>query len=811
MRILRLVDDGAFAVEFHPYITVVAGASDEQRARIARAFSEAALGRTSDLQGLIEVHGVVLDLDERALDLLELDDSEVRTSLFAEDLPGNTASGVDRQVRAAEDRLEALEQPNRDRTVALQEAEAALVEALQAEEDARAAVAAADEPASGEPPADEPTEDPIPPVDVEARAALVERRAELQAERDRRFAELDPGAEPALAEAEENLRLAVERPAEPSPEPEPDGIAEQRDPEPATADDDALPEPPGSSEERGALIEELRTSLSLHRLYDPVPVREALDDVRSAQGSGELVPSTEALSLADRLGDLDRRIAAAGADDLDEATPAELAAASDRVERARVALAELEREVAAQSGGDDLGALEEAHAEVERARDALDGRFGRARAQKRLDDALAAEDEILERLGLHSYADYLSRGGSAGPTAGSVVGLDEARDEVVAAENELADLQATVDAALGQARLVDERRQARDEARQLLEAPDLPDEAITTELLNIRVPADDSGPVARLADVLESVGLPVGVLELSGAELEEMVADWLAEYQHTETRLLRRIEALEAADGPDGVPEEPVIDVGEAREDTAVDVLTIDAPSGESDMATDPVAEAQADLDVARARVVAPEEASEALRAVEGELADVESELAALDTEAEPDAGPAGGEPDEDVGADDAPETVTDASAEAAAALEAASGVVAAARTAVEAASSAVAAIQDEYDAAVEELAVLRQTVSEMDHEPPPVGEIEWYLLARLAAQRQQSFVGSLPLVIAGALDGVTDDEGLVHLLDRLERMAGAVQIVHLTDDPRIIEWAEQLDEERAAVVRPVAARAESV
>ena len=137
--------------------------------------------------------------------------------------------------------------------------------------------------------------------------------------------------------------------------------------------------------------------------------------------------------------------------------------------------------------------------------------------------------------------------------------------------------------------------------------------------------------------------------------------------------------------------------------------------------------------------------------------------------------------------------------------------MVAAARTAVAAASSAVAAIQDEYDAAVEELAVLRQTVSEMDHEPPPVGEIEWYLLARLAAQRQQSFVGSLPLVIAGALDGVTDDEGLVHLLDRLERMAGAVQIVHLTDDPRIIEWAEQLDEERAAVVRPVAARAESV
>ena len=40
--------------------------------------------------------------------------------------------------------------------------------------------------------------------------------------------------------------------------------------------------------------------------------------------------------------------------------------------------------------------------------------------------------------------------------------------------------------------------------------------------------------------------------------------------------------------------------------------------------------------------------------------------------------------------------------------------------------------------------------------------------------------------------------------------MAGAVQIVHLTDDSRIIEWAELLDEDRAAVVRPVIAKAGS-
>lgn len=830
MRILRLVDDGSFAVEFHPYITVVADASSGQRDRIARAFSEAALGRTTDLQGLIEVHGVVLDLDERALDLLELDDSEVRTSLFAEDLPGTTASGVDRRVRAVEDRLAALEQPNRDRVVALQDAEAALAEAVRAEADARAAVDAAatqtnaDETDSDETDSDEAAREademPTPEVDAAARAALVARRADLQSERDRRFAALDPGAESALSEAEENLRRVIERPADPDPEPEAVGGDEpELDGEAPAADeqDALLPDPPASSEERAALIEELRTSLSLHRLYDPVPVREALDDVRSVQGSGELVPSTEALSLADRLGDLDRRIAAVGADVVGEASPSDLDAADDRVERARLALAELEREAAAVAGSDDLGALEEAHAEVERARDALDGRFGRARAQKRLDDALAVEDEILERLGLHSYADYLARGGSAGPAAGSLAGLDEARREVEAAEAELAELQSTVDAALAQARLVDERRQARDEARLLLDAPDLPDEAITTELLNIRVPADDGGPIARLAAVLETVGLPVGDLGLTGGELEEMVADWLAEYQHTESRLLRRIEALEAADAPDETPDDPVIDVGGATPVVA-EAVTVDTRDDAA--SPDPVVEAEAEIDIARARVAVHEEAFEALTAIEEALAEVEAELEALDAsdatdeidttaEAESIDGSAA-EDDAAAAAHDGPASAGDASTEAVAALEAAADSVAAAEAVVEAAAAAVESIQDEYEAAVEELAVLRQTVSEIDHEPPPVGEIEWYLLARLAAQRQQSFVGSLPLVIAGALDGVTDDDGLVHLLDRLERMAGAVQIVHLTDDARIIEWAEHLDEERAAVVRPVPARTES-
>lgn len=744
MRILRLVDPGNFALEFHPYITVVAGVADDDRDRIVEAFESAALGRTTELRGLIEVHGVVLDLDERALGLLELEDGEIETSVLATDLPGNASSGVGRQVRAAERRLEALEQPHRDRLTALGQAEAELEVALAADAAAQDARSSAEMPAA-------PVDDPSA-VD---RAALEQRRAELQHERDRLVAALDPGAADALEAAEAALGRA------------------DREAEPSGHDD-------------GASLAELRSALALHRLYDPAPVRDALDEVRATHGTGETVPSTEALNLVDRLDDLDRQIAALDAETDDEPTPAMVEAAKERVEQARLALAESERQSASRSSdADHVAALEEAHAEVELARDALDGRFGRAKAQRRLDDARAAEDELLERLGLHSYTDYLTRGGALGSSSGSSGELDAARAAVEAAESEAAALDRNLDASLSQAELVEERRRARDQARALLGRPDLDDEAITVELLEVRVPADVDSPIEGLVEVLDAVGLPVRDLDLGPDEIEALAADWLTEHQHSESRLLRSIEAHEAdADPADGL--------GVVRDP----VLGGDPPIRAEPLADDPVAAARDAVEVARAR-------SEAHETVASELAEVESAL--LDVDAASAAFEPPGDDVDDV--DDPDESQTDAPD---ATIETAQSV-AAARAAVEEATLAVDAGRTEYESAVEELAVLRQTVSELDEEPPPVNEIEWYLLARLAAQRQQSFVGSLPLVVAGALDGVTDDEGLEHLLDRLERMAGAVQIVHITDDPRIIGWADALAEDRAAVVRPVASRADAV
>ena len=78
--------------------------------------------------------------------------------------------------------------------------------------------------------------------------------------------------------------------------------------------------------------------------------------------------------------------------------------------------------------------------------------------------------------------------------------------------------------------------------------------------------------------------------------------------------------------------------------------------------------------------------------------------------------------------------------------------------------------------------------------------EIEWYLLARLAAQRAVCLGGSLPLLLDDALEGLDEDQ-LGHVLGRLERMADAVQVIVVSDDPLAASWALMAGQDRAAVI----------
>jgi uncharacterized protein YhaN len=79
---------------------------------------------------------------------------------------------------------------------------------------------------------------------------------------------------------------------------------------------------------------------------------------------------------------------------------------------------------------------------------------------------------------------------------------------------------------------------------------------------------------------------------------------------------------------------------------------------------------------------------------------------------------------------------------------------------------------------------------------------IEFYLLARLAAQRSVSYAGSVPMVIDDAFLGLDADETR-SLLGKLEQVSESVQIIYLSDDPMIIEWTSSVGLSRAAAVSP--------
>ena len=142
------------------------------------------------------------------------------------------------------------------------------------------------------------------------------------------------------------------------------------------------------------------------------------------------------------------------------------------------------------------------------------------------------------------------------------------------------------------------------------------------------------------------------------------------------------------------------------------------------------------------------------------------------------------------------------AAAERAAAERAAADAARAAAEAARATAGRAAAAQ----AAAERAAVQRAAVERAAAEPVPggpaplkAGDLEVYLLARIAAQRAVNELGAVPLIVDNALSQVPDDVARTGLA-LLERMADAVQIVYFSDDPAVETWARRLRPGAAAV-----------
>jgi chromosome segregation ATPase len=91
-----------------------------------------------------------------------------------------------------------------------------------------------------------------------------------------------------------------------------------------------------------------------------------------------------------------------------------------------------------------------------------------------------------------------------------------------------------------------------------------------------------------------------------------------------------------------------------------------------------------------------------------------------------------------------------------------------------------------------------------VDDDDPGTEDIEWYLLARLAGQRGVSYAGSVPLLLDDTLRDLHPIE-VDQLLERLERMADAVQLIVLADSDAVASWAQSSPRERVAMVAPSA------
>src|SRR5207249_12308939 len=93
-----------------------------------------------------------------------------------------------------------------------------------------------------------------------------------------------------------------------------------------------------------------------------------------------------------------------------------------------------------------VAALEAAHEAVLEAEERAERRLAGRGARQRLEQARAAEQELLDRLGLPSYSSYRLRTSTVGVDPGAPLRLSQARVSVGEAEAALGELRALGDA-----------------------------------------------------------------------------------------------------------------------------------------------------------------------------------------------------------------------------------------------------------------------------------------------------------------------------------------------------------------------------
>ncbi len=852
MKVLQLRDaTGVGApVELHAQITLVRSLDPVRRAWLIDVLGRLAGGRGLPATGELEAQGIRFDLDDDALTLLGLDDP-VDAVVTASDLPGHDAASAD----AARSRAEAIRQRD-DRAQRAGADQESLATALAVRDEAwrvhdqlvRGEGAAGDaivaattertrlklEQAAARDECSRNEE--LLGLAIGRREQAVEDRSRLRtrldAAQNRRRIAMALAAE--AAGSLEAVQSGVERSTDPSSAIE--AAAERlARAEQAVAEDD--PDHDASPlNQRLADLERRRVELARLEVAmgdgGSEDVAEALDHLLGA--STEAPPVVAALALADSWRDLHQQISA-----LEAGVSAAETEAEKRVAAARRSVVEAESDFNQPVlTPEQISKVEASHTAVLESQDRAEGRFGGARAKKRLDELRADERRVLERLGFSTYADYMMSSSSRGVGQANRSILETARGRLVAAEQELEALPGAGDRARRRIELLQRRDAVAPRVADLLGHEPTGPEA-EDDLRLLREPtAADQPAMEALADRLIAVGVDVGPGPHERDDLILFARAYLAEERSAEaerTDLTKAVAALDTAiddlrlarsRGETEVPDlselpslaEPVPSPADETDEVAARTLR-EARWAEVESARSVLSDAQAELARQQVASTEVERLSEALaRATKdeahaaGAVAEAEAELgsdmdarvaAAGDQVAEAETALAEARARENDastsiargrGASGSESLVLDAEVRLAAAeVEA---------TAAADVAQAAAAVLGEAEVAVVRATEVEQAANaaaaEIDRSAL-VDDIEWQLLSRLAGVRSVGPGGSVPLVLDDPFPALRDDE-VAKVLDHLAQIAGAVQVVMVSDRSAVVDWAEAVGSTRVGI-----------
>lgn len=474
---------------FHPQMTVVGGLDDDLRARLLDALRALPAGTEPGWEGLVEAHGVVLDLHRENLRLLGMSHA-VDVVVGAGDLPA-AGEAADRTVNpvtgptAPEDHLEGLRLSHD----ILEHGVAALKRSRIEFEEAR----------------------------LQAVEAIEEARADL-----------DPFATTAFEQAAAQLRRAEAQGDEPAPEPV---VTE-------------------SFEELEADRDRLQAELAEMDAIDAAPVAEALHQAERATPSADGLDAVAVASLADALRAAEAAIEAldeqrreAGRD------PAELAR---RIEGARIQLERLQTSAAPPTiSNEDRAELEAAHDAVIDADAKVSAtRMGGKAARQELEKLREAEQAILERMGFPTYSSFALAQSAPGPDPETRVELETTRNELAELEAAHQDALTAGSDDHERSALEAERDALRRDAGALVDAaPEHVLAAITSLAAELCAEDEHATAILLLRQRLAERGVDFADLGLSDDEVIDLARVWLADMQALEGQredLERELDTIQA-------------------------------------------------------------------------------------------------------------------------------------------------------------------------------------------------------------------------------------------------------------------------